>query len=81
MFYSVFLLFQVRSEVQKQLQLTATWRMRQDVQQEVSMCSYGVKISNKFIYYGSLENKIFGTDKTNCVDFIILCINFRSVWV
>jgi hypothetical protein len=63
MLYPVFLSLQVGTEVQKQLQLLATWRMRQDTQQEVSMCSYGVKISNNiFFCYDLFENRVFGTD-------------------
>lgn len=68
MLYNVFLLFQARSEVQKQLQLMATWRMRQDVQQEVSMGSYRVNTSGE----GSLEDKIFRTDNTHCFGLWIL---------
>jgi hypothetical protein len=42
----------------------ATWRMRQDLQQEVSM-------EQNVSRDGSIEKKIFGTDNVQCLDFII----------
>jgi len=41
-----FLLFQIRTEVQRQLHRTKTWHLRPDIKQEVSVCSLGFGILN-----------------------------------